>query len=167
MLGFLAIGGIGLVLLVISLVLGEILEGVFDAFDGGGGTLSTPVIGSFLAAFGFGGALTLYGTGAGIPAASLAGILSGGVVGWLALLLTRSLINMPTDQSHRTGDLVGLRATVVTPIPESGYGEVSVSHLGQSMKYNARSTKAIPFGVQVEVTAVISSSALLVEPVDD
>lgn len=168
MVGFLAIGGIGLGLLLVSLVVGEVFDGVLEALDAdGGGWLSTPVIGSFLAAFGFGGALTMYGTGVGIPGGALAGLLSGAAVGGVAVVVTRQLMHMPTDQSMRTGDLVGRRATVVTPIPEDGYGEISVSHLGQTMKYNARAQQAVPFGTPVEVTAVISSSALLVEPIDN
>ncbi len=169
MVGFLVIGAVGLGLLLVSLVLGEVLDGVFDAldFDGGGGWLSSPVIGSFLAAFGFGGALTMQGAGVGVTGGALAGLGSGAAVGGLALVLTRSLMNMRTDESVRTTDLVGSRATVITPIPEDGYGEVSVSHLGQMLKYNARAQDAVPFGTTVEITAVISSSAVVVEAVDE
>ena len=92
--------------------------------------------------------------------------LVAGIVGGLAGGLTRSLMRMPTDESVRTGDLVGATAVVVTPIPEGGFGEVNVSHLGQTMKYNARASEAIDVGTPVEVTAVLSSSALMVAPLE-
>lgn len=168
MLGFLVIGVVGLVLLGLSLVLGEILEGVFSAFDVefGGGVFSTPVIGSFLAAFGFGAALTMYAAGIGATGGAFSGLASGVVVGGLALLITRSLINMPTDATPAAGDLAGARGTVVTAIPADGYGEVSVASHGSVLKRNARGTQAIPSGQAVVVVDVLSASSVLVRPVD-
>lgn len=165
MVGFLVIGAVGLGLLLVSLIFGEVLE-VFD-IDVGGGFLSGPVIGSFLAAFGFGGALAMYGADLGVVGGAISGLASGGIVGGIAGVATRSLMSMPTDESMRTSDLVGLTAVVVTPIPEGGFGEVNVSHLGQTMKYNARARQAIDIGTPVEVTAVLSSSALMVTPAED
>ena len=49
---FLVIGVIGLALLGISLVLGDLLDGVFDALAGD--VFSSAVIGGFVSAFGFG-----------------------------------------------------------------------------------------------------------------
>ena len=164
MIGFLIIGGVGLALLVIGLVFGGLLD-AFDV-DAGGGLLSGPVIGAFLASFGFGGALTMFGTGVGVTGGALAGLGSGVVVGGIAALATRYLMNMQTDESMRTSDLVGRTGVVVTPIPEGGFGEVNVSHLGQTLKYNARASEAIDVGTPVEVTTVLSSSALMVKPVD-
>lgn len=167
MLAFLIIGGVGLVLLLVSALLGELFDGLFDALDlAGGGLLSGPVIGAFLASFGFGGALTMYGTGVGVPGGALAGLGSGVVVGGIAFAVTRTLIRMPTDETVRTGDLVGATGLVITPIPEGSFGEVSISYLGQTLKYNARANAAIAAGTQVEVTAVLSSSAVMVKPVD-
>jgi len=163
-LGFLIIGAIGLALLIVALIFGEILD-IFDV-DAAGGLLSGPVIASFLAAFGFGGALTMNATDVGVTGGALAGLASGVVVGGIAGGLTRSLMRMPTDESVRTGDLVGATAVVVTPIPEGGFGEVNVSHLGQTMKYNARASEPIDVGTPVEVTAVLSSSALMVAPLE-
>lgn len=164
MLGFLIIGAIGLALLIVTLVFGEVLD-VFD-LDVAGGLLSGPVIASFLAAFGFGGALTMQATDVGVTGGALAGLASGAIVGGIAGGLTRSLMRMPTDASVRTGDLVGATAVVVTPIPEGGFGEVNVSHLGQTMKYNARASEPVDVGTPVEVTAVLSSSALMVAPAE-
>ena len=164
MIGFLIIGGIGLALLVIGLLFGEIFD-VFDV-DAGGGLLSGPVIGAFLASFGFGGALTMFGADVGVTGGALAGLGSGVVVGGIAAVATRSLMNMRTDETMRTSDLVGRTGVVVTRIPEGGFGEVNVSHLGQTLKYNARAGEPIDVGTPIEVTVVLSSSALMVKPID-
>lgn len=160
MIGFLVIGAVGLGLLIVALLFGEVVD-VFDV-DIGGGFLSGPVIGSFLAAFGFGGALAMYSADLGVTGGALAGLGGGVVVGGIAGVATRSLMSMPTDETLRTGDLVGSTATVVTPIPEGGFGEVNVSHLGQTLKYNARAREAIEVGTSVKVITILSSSALMV-----
>ena len=165
MIGFLVIGAVGLGLLVVALVFGEVLD-VFD-IDVGGGFLSGPVIGSFLAAFGFGGALAMYGADLGVTGGAAAGLAGGVVVGGIAGVATRSLMSMPTDESVRTSDLVGLSAIVVTPIPEGGFGEVNVSHLGQTLKYNARARQSVDVGDTVTVVAVLSSSAVMVAPLEE
>ncbi len=167
MIGFLIIGAVGLLIVIASLVFGELLEGALDTLDvDGGGVLSTPVIGSFLAAFGFGAALAMYAADLQAVGASVSGLVSGLVVGGLALALTRSLINMPTDESVRTSDLVGKTGTVITRIPEGGLGEITLTHLGQLMKLSARAADAIPAGSTVKVTAVTSTSSVLVKRVD-
>jgi hypothetical protein len=161
---FLIIGAVGLGLVVFSLLLGEIFGDLFGDLDAGG-FLSTPAIGSFLAAFGFGAALILYGTNAGSAVAALGGLGSGVVVGGIAGFFTRSLMNMPTDASVRSSDMTGLTGTVITRIPEEGLGEVSISFHGQLMKLSARSSAAVSAGTPVKVTAVISPSSVVVEPV--
>jgi hypothetical protein len=166
--GFIVIGAVGLAIVVLSLLLGDILDGVFDAFDidFGGGVLSAPVLGSFLASFGFGAALIMFSTGAGATVGALGGLGSGLVVGGIAFLMMRALVDMPTDETMNSSDLVGATAIVVTRIPEDGFGEVTVRHSGQLHKLNARAASALPAGTQTEVTAVLSSSAVMVRPVE-
>lgn len=166
--GFLVIGAVGLLVVILSLVLGDIFDTVFDAFDldAGGGILSAPVVGSFLASFGFGAALIMYSTNAGAAMGALGGLVSGLAVGGVALGIMRSLINMPTDASMDTGDLVGVAGTVITRIPDEGLGEVTVRHLGQLHKLSARSEEALPAGTSVVVTAVLSSSSVMVRRAD-
>lgn len=161
---FLIIGAVGLGLIVFSLVVGEVFGDLFGDFDAGG-ILSTPAIGAFLAAFGFGAALILTSTSAGTGIAALGGLGSGIVVGGIAGFFTRSLMNMPTDASVRSSDMTGLRGTVITRIPEEGLGEVSVSFHGQLMKLSARSATAVSAGTPVTVTSVISPSSVVVEPI--
>jgi hypothetical protein len=164
---FIVIGGVGLAIVLLTLIVGEIFEGLFGALDvdAGGGVFSAPVIGSFLAAFGFGAALIMFATGASATAGALGGLASGAVVGGFALLLMRNLMHMPTDETVTTRGLEGSRATVITPIPADGYGEVTIRHHGEQRKYNARASRAMKVGTQATVTAVLSASAVVVEPV--
>ena len=164
MVGYIAIGSIGLALVVLSLVLGEIFDSLFDAFDvDAGGIFSTPVIGAFLAAFGFGAALIIYSTEVGPGLSALGGLGSGLAVGGVALFMTRALMNMSTDETVKSSGLLGRTGTVVTRIPEDGYGEISVTYAGHFMKVSARAPEPIPAGVRVVVTDVTSASSVVVK----
>lgn len=169
MIAFLIIGAVGLGVIILALVVGEVLDGVFEAVDAdvGGGVFSTPVLGAFLAAFGFGGALIRYSSDAGIAVAALGGLASGAVVGGIALAIVRSLVNMPTDENVRTTDMVGVTGTVITRIPSEGIGEVTIRHAGQLLKLSARADRELTGGTPIVVTAVMSSSMVLVAPVDN
>lgn len=164
--GYILIGGVGLLLVVVSLVLDDFLDGVFDALsiDTGSGLFSAPVIGSFLAALGFGAALIDSAGDVATPVALAGGLAAGVVMAGAALWITRSLMLMPTDEPVRMSDLVGKAATVVTRVPSGGYGEISLTHLGQRMKLNARAADPIPAGTAVVITEVTSASSVLVEP---
>ena len=166
---FLLLGGLGLAVVVLSLVLGDLLEGVFESFDidAAGGVFSTPVIGAFLAAFGFGGALVLVSTDVGAGVASGVGMAAGVGLGGVALAITRGLMNMRTDESVRLEDLIGKQASVVSAIPQGGFGEVALVHLGQRMKLNAKAPKAVATGGRVVIVAINSTSSVLVEPEGD
>jgi di/tricarboxylate transporter len=168
MTGFIVIGVVGLLIVLLSLVLGEVLDGVFEAldFDVGGGLFSAPVIGSFLAAFGFGAALVMYGAGTSAAVGALGGLGSGILIGAVTLAMTRFFMNMPTDEPVRVTELVGQRATVVTPIPETGLGEVTLVFRGQMLKLSARADAPMGAGRSVVVAAVTSPSSVLVRPAD-
>lgn len=161
---FLVIGGVGLLIVLLSLV----FDDLFDFIDLGGDLFSTPVIGSFLAAFGFAGALTM-STGAGVGLGSLVGVGSGVALGWAAWVITRGFMRMQTDEPVRLTDIVGKTAVVVSAIPTGGYGEVRVDHAGQPMKLNARieTGGSAPVGGRVVVVAVNSASSVVVEAEGD
>ncbi len=169
MTAFIVIGAVGLAVVLLSLIVGDLLDGLFDAFDleFGGGLFSTPVLGSFLAAFGFGAALIMFSTGAGATVGAFGGLASGAVVGGLALAMMRSLIDMPTDETPSTSSLEGATGLVITAIPAEGYGEVTVRHHGGQHKYNARATEPLASGTQIVVTGVLSASAVLVAAASD
>jgi len=161
---FLVIGSLGLTVVVVSLFFGDVLDGLFESahFDVADGWLSTPVLGAFLAAFGFGGALLMRGLEFSPLGAAAGGALAGFLLGGVTLALVRALMNMPTDATLRTGDLVGTLGTVVTRIPESGLGEITVTAAGQRLKLSARADTPIPSGTTVVVVDVTSPTSVVV-----
>jgi hypothetical protein len=162
---FIVIGIVGLGLLLISLILGDLFDGLADLFDfDAGGYLSGPAIGAFLGAFGFGAALIDYNTDLGTGGSAAGGVAIGLVVGGLVGVVTKSLINMPTDPTPRAADLVGAKATVVTRIPDSGFGEVTLVQGGHFMKLAARADGSVREGTPVVVTGVLSSTSVTVSP---
>jgi membrane protein implicated in regulation of membrane protease activity len=161
---FVIIGALGVTLVVVSLLFGDFLDGMFESasFDVADGWLSTPVLGAFLAAFGFAGALLLRGLELSILGASAGGLLAGVLLGGVTLTLVRALMNMPTDPTPKTGDLVGQLATVVTRIPDGGLGEIALTASGQRMKLSARSDAPIASGTTVVVVDVSSPTSVVV-----
>jgi hypothetical protein len=152
---FLVLGGLGLVLLVASLVLGEVFDGLLDGV--GGDILSTAAVAGFLSGFGFTGAIVAPALGSGVA-------IGLGLVGGVALagLLTRGLSRARTDATPSSGALVGLAGTVVTAVPSQGYGEVSVVVAGHLTKLNARAEEALGVGTPVTVTTVLSPTSVSV-----
>jgi len=159
---FVVLGVIGLVVVGASLLVGDVLDGLLDAVDAGGGWLSAPAIGGFLAAFGFAAALAepSLGTGAAAGVGTGAGI----VVGAGVAALTRALLRMRTDPTPRTADLVGRVGEVLLPVGPARLGRVRVTHLGQQLQLSARADEAIPVGRQVVVVEVLSPTAVIVTP---
>jgi len=156
---YLVIGGIGVVLLVFSLVVGELFDGVFDAC--GSYLLSVASVSSFLGALGVVGALVFasssshgWATGAGL----LAGLAVGAGSGWFSSMLGRG----GDETTVRSSTLAGRDGTVVSAVPENGYGEVSIVVAGHLTKLNARGDAALPAGTPVTIVAVRSPTSVLV-----
>lgn len=164
---FLIVGGIGVAVLAVSLLFGEILE--FGAVDPDG-PFSLGAVASFVSAFGFGAAAVgavLPDLGStGLLVSSLAGIATAVPAAWLASRLTRAAMRMPTDSTLTRQDLIGATGVVVTPVPESGYGEVRLRVAGQQMKFNARAAQRIPVGTAVFVVGTPSETSVVVEPAE-
>jgi membrane protein implicated in regulation of membrane protease activity len=177
---FLGIGCLSLLLLVLSLVggghlhlghlhLGHIHLGHIGHGTPGGGhdglNLSLPVLTGFIGAFGFGGAIAaevLPGHNALL--ASGVGLLAAVPTAWGAGRLMNAAINMSTDATLSSGDLVGAMGVVISPVPADGFGEVRLSIGGQPMKFNARSAEPLAIGTHVFVIEVPSPTSVLVEP---
>lgn len=163
---FMVCGAMGFGLLVLGLVLDDFLDGVFDGLDlDGGGLLSTPVIGAFLAAFGVAGWAATEATGLALVGVG-AGATTGFLLGWLALRLTSSLTNMATDATPGNRDYLGLIGRVVTPII-GGRGEVMIRIGGSQRKLTARSESEIGLGDEIVVVEVISASSVGVLPANE
>lgn len=182
---FLVIGGFALLLLVLSLFggrlhlghlhighlhVGRIHLGRIPGGAGHGGTeLSLPVIAGFLGAFGFGGAIAASllpdGDATALVVAIVVGLLAAIPTGWLAGRLVNAAINMSTDATLTSNDLVGAMGVVITPVPVGGLGEVRLAIAGQHIKFNARSDEPLALGTGVFVISVTSPTSVLVEPI--
>jgi membrane protein implicated in regulation of membrane protease activity len=185
---FLIIGGFALLLLLLSLVggghlhLGHFHVGHFHlghfhlghahvghvGGGNGGAELSLPVIAGFLGAFGFGGAIVESllpdRGGTGLLIAVVVGLLAAVPTGWLAGRLVNAAMNMSTDATLTSNDLLGTVGVVITPVPVGGYGEVRLAVAGQQIKFNARSDQPLALGTRVFVIEVPTPTSVLVEP---
>jgi membrane protein implicated in regulation of membrane protease activity len=158
---FLVIGGIGVAVLAIGLIGGEILHFGHPDVDG---PVSVEVVAGFAGAFGFASAIVNEVSGGDVPlvAAGL-GALTAVPVAWLAARLARAARGMRTDPTPTRADLVGTTGVVVTRIPADGYGEVRVHLAGAPVKLNARADRPVPTGAQVFVVDTLSETSVVVE----
>lgn len=159
---FLVIGGVGLALLVLSFVVGEIHGGLFEWMDND--LFSGAAVSAFMSALGFVGALVEGSTG-NTTAATLTGAGAGVGMAYAARTLTRALQSGEGDTTVRSAGLVGLNGHVVEAIPQDGMGMVSVRMAGHLTRLNARCEQPLPNGTRVEVLAVLSPTAVTVRPV--
>lgn len=158
---FLVVGAVGVVLLLVALVVGDVLDGALEGLSAG--FFSTEALSGFLGALGFGGAIALETTGS-TSIAVVVGLVLGVLLGWLAARASRFLHGDGEGDTVRTSDMLERIGSVVSAIPEGGFGVVSLSVGGHITRLNARSSVAVPAGTQVSVTQVISPTAVQVEP---
>ncbi|MBK8460223.1 MAG: hypothetical protein WAS07_12685 [Micropruina sp.] len=159
---FLVIGGLGIVLLLVALLVGDHVDGALGAF-GGGEWFTGAALAGFLGALGFIGALTLGLTGSVLIASvigTMSGLTLGAGVGWVTVRLR----DTGKNDVVRTSALVGRDGTVISDIPLDGYGEIAIVYTGQPMKLNARAAGPISTGTPVTVTDVLSPTSVHVRP---
>lgn len=161
---FLVIGLVGLVLLAVSLLLGDLFDGIFDALAGD--VFSSAVLGGFVSAFGFGAALA-QGAGASVLIALPVGTAAGVGFGWFAWWLTRLVRGGGSDATPEASDALGREGVILTAIPEDGFGTVRVLLGGHVVRLNARAQRALESGTDVHVTSILSATAVTVAPVWD
>lgn len=164
---FLIIGAIGVALVLVTLVIGDVLDGVLhlDALDSDLFSISS--LSAFLGAFGFGGALGLAAFN-NVILAVIVGIVVGSFAAWGALWVTRRLKSDPDDGTRfRADTMIGHPARVITAIPSVGFGEITLNVGGHVRKYSARSDAEIPAGSEVWVSAIVSPTAVEVTPTSD
>lgn len=139
---FLIIGGIGLVVLLISLILGDI----FDHFEIGDGAISGTALGVAAVVFGASGALALSSGLDLMWGYILAGVLA--IAAYVvALLLIRKLSKSSDGVPQSTIGLTGVSRSDISP---SG-GEVSLDGPLEMERRMAYSEAAIPEGVRIRV----------------
>lgn len=125
----LVIGGIGILLLLISFVAGEALDGALESI--GPDFLSGLAVAGFLAAFGFVGALVLDLTDS-TGAALGAGLVAGALVGVGAGKASQVLMRGGDESTVRSSGLVGLAGSVIDAIPADGLARSASSRPGTS-----------------------------------
>jgi membrane-bound ClpP family serine protease len=159
---FLVIGVVGLVVLGISLVVGDLFDGAFDALAGD--VFSSAVLGAFVAATGFGGAAAQAAGAPGLVAVPV-GLVAGVGFGWFAYWLTRLIRDGGSDATITIDDTIGRDGRVVTGIPADGFGVVNILVGGHTLRLNARCDQPLDPGTEVHVTSVLSPTAVTVAPV--
>lgn len=159
---FLTLGAIGIALLLLMLVVGDHVDGLFNGL-GGGEWFTGAGLAGFVGAFGFAAAIVLGITGS-VGLSVGAGVVVGLGIGAVATYATVKLRTLGDSGGPRTESLVGATGTIVSAIPAEGYGEVSIVAQGSLHKLNARSTVPIAQGTDVTVTDVLSPTSVRVRP---
>ncbi|GIG22926.1 hypothetical protein Cch01nite_36500 [Cellulomonas chitinilytica] len=159
---FVAIAGIALALLLVTVLVGDFLDGTFDAIGLGDGFLSSEAVLSFFATFGLTGAILLASTDVSMLMAALAGLGAGAVVGGGAAVVTRALANGPTAHQLSAADYVDQVATVTTSIPADGMGQVHLVLAGQSTSIAARAAEPITNGSTVRIATLLGPGVVKV-----
>lgn len=158
---FIGCAVVGLVVLGLALVVGEILEGLFDAIDS---DIFSPLsLGSTTSVFGLVGLgllnMALNPIGAILGAASAAA-----VSGFVTVKVLRSLMKTDRRDRVKSSELVGWSGFVVTTIPETGHGVVRFLVSGHDTRMNAQAVGEVSSGTKVRVIEVLSATSVLVEP---
>lgn len=155
----LLIGSCGLVLLLVSAFVDEFLSGVFEAFDSD--LLSGTALGGLLTTLGFVGALVDSLTD-DLLIATLTGLGAGVVVAAGVITLSRALARSANEHVVRTADFTGKTGTVVTSIPDGGFGQVNIVIAGHITRVSARAEEAVAQGQVVTVLSTLSPTSVLV-----
>lgn len=158
---FLVLGVIGLVVIAVALVLGDLHGGFLESL--GGDWFATEVVGAFVSALGFGGAAALQ-AGASDGVAVGVGLAAGVVFGVGAGALTRLVKGGATDDVPNADDVIGREGRVLSMVPDDGFGSVEIWVGGHTLRFNARADLAIEAGTKVHVTSVLSPTAVTVSP---
>jgi membrane-bound ClpP family serine protease len=146
--------GLGLGLLTVSLVLGD----VFDFFDidiGDAGVPIVPVFFGAMAAFGAGGLLGTTAFGFGTGGSIGLGLGTGAGVGMLTGLLFGVLRRQESKEGFELSKLIGQRGRSTLAIGPGRTGRVAVHFAGMTRSLSATSKEEIPPGAEIVVKDVV------------
>lgn len=163
MTAFLIIGGVGVALVLLALIIGDVLDGLFHLDVLGGDLFSFSSLAAFVGAFGFGGALGLALIDSTLVAV-IVGVVIGAIAAWGAVSLTKALKSGENEASFRSDSMIGHAGLVITAIPEGGYGEIRISAGGHVRKLSAKSALPVDAGQEVWVSSILSPTAVEVTP---
>lgn len=164
---FLAIGGIGFLFLLISLIVGDLFEMIGFDFDSNldghdFGLFDSRVISVFLTAFGgFGAIGTIWGLGA-IPS-SIFGLLGGIIFGAIVFYFGKLLYNQGFTSPVSNEDLIGKPAQVTVTIMPNDLGQVTFIVGEERVEKLARSADntQIEIGTTVKIDSFAGDSVLV------
>jgi len=167
---------VGLLFTIISAVVGHLFGGHDGADVGTGGHaeagfedsgvpgisfFSPTVLASFVTAFGaFGLIFSRIDATSSVWASAPLSLAGGGIVAAAIFWMFNTMFKKTQSSSEsRVASLVGLTASIATPIPESGVGEISYIQGGSRYSAPARSEKgvAISAGQPVRITRIIGT----------
>ena len=164
---FLAIGAIGFLFLIVSLIFGEIFEHLGGGLDhdldhGGPGFFSTRVLSVFVTAFGgFGAVATHYGLGP--TGASGVALVGGLLMATPVYYFAKFLYNQQASTETRSTDLIGQVGRVVVTIPANGVGQVRC-RVGEELVdriARARDTASIAENDSVVIEEVVGETVIV------
>ncbi|MBA2275737.1 MAG: hypothetical protein H0W00_03420 [Chloroflexi bacterium] len=164
-LGCLAVGGI---LLLVSVLLGDVLGGVFDWLNVDldlGGVSLLPILLGFVAMFGVGGLFGTEGLGMEAAPASLVGAATGAVGSLVVFVVFRGLRSAEAPGATQSESLIGEVGQVTVGIAPNHYGTVVVRFDGAPMQRRATADEAIASGRRVRVIALVGGD-LVVAPLE-
>ena len=164
---FLAIGGIGFLFLLISLIVGDLFEMIGFDFDSNldghdFGLFDSRVISVFLTAFGgFGAIGTIWGLGA-IPS-SIFGLFGGIIFGAIVFYFGKLLYSQQATSSVSLEDLIGRSAQVTVTIMPDQIGQVMFIVGEERIEKLARSVDntEIKIGTTVRIDSFAGDSVLV------
>lgn len=166
---FIAVGAIGLLFLLISLVVGDLFEAFdldfdssFEGGDGDFGILDTRVISVFLTTFGAIGAIAVQ-TGYNAIFASLFGIIGGVALGALVYYFGKFLYSQQSTSSVGANELIGRTAQVIVPILPDSIGQISCTVGEERIEKIARTRDgaAIKAGQEVFIESVSGEGVIV------
>jgi membrane protein implicated in regulation of membrane protease activity len=169
---FLAIGGLGFLFLLISLVVGDLFEAFgFDFatnLDPGHdfGLFDSRVIAIFLTAFGGFGAIAV-SLGFAAPGSALFGIFGGALFGALVFYFGRFLYRQQASSSVTEEDLIGRTAQVVVAIHAGQIGQIACRVGEERVEKIARAAdgREIKTGATVRIESITGEAVIV--SVDD
>lgn len=164
---FLIIAGVGFLILLASLVMGDLFEslgvdGGFDSGPDGPGFLDSRVISVFILSFGGFGAIGTQ-AGFGIIASSLMGLAGGVVLGGLVSVFGRFLYKQQASSSVSSNQLVGRTAQVTVSIQSGSVGQVMCRVGEERVEKLARTrgNKEIKAGAIVRIDEIAGDSLIV------
>ena len=170
---FIAIGALGFLFLMISLIVGDLFDAFdfdldfdadFDGADGGFGMLDTRVISVFLTTFGGIGAIAVQ-LGYNALSAILSGLVGGIILGAAVYFFGKLLYSQQSNSSVSAAQLVGKTAQVIVPILPDSIGQISIRVGEERIEKIARTHdgSAIKAGQDVFIESVSGDGVIVSE----